>query len=93
MGIVIHTYNALYQQAQQLEHVIFTGFTHEPAEQVRKLLDSCQNLTRVFFSDNRSTAVGVCSEDGLPILVLKHNAPPLLALKVDITEIRWEPCQ
>ena len=53
--------NALYQQAQQLEHVIFAGFTHEPAEQLaRKLLDYLpESLTRVFFSDNGSTAVEV----------------------------------
>jgi len=53
--------NALYQQAQQLEHVIFAGFTHEPAEQLaRKLLNHLpKSLTRVFFSDNGSTAVEV----------------------------------
>ncbi len=53
--------NALYQQAQQLEHVIFAGFTHEPAEQLaRKLLTHLpKSLTRVFFSDNGSTAVEV----------------------------------
>lgn len=51
--------NALYQQAQQLEHVIFAGFTHEPAEQLaRKLLAHLpKSLTRVFFSDNGATAV------------------------------------
>lgn len=53
--------NALFQQAQQLEHVIFAGFTHEPAEQLaRKLLAHLpKSLTRVFFSDNGSTAVEV----------------------------------
>lgn len=53
--------NTLYQQAQQLEHVIFAGFTHEPAEQLaRKLLTHLpESLTRVFFSDNGATAVEV----------------------------------
>lgn len=53
--------NALFQQAQELEHVIFAGFTHEPAEQLaRKLLAHLpKSLTRVFFSDNGSTAVEV----------------------------------
>lgn len=53
--------NTLYQQAQQLEHVIFAGFTHEPAEQLaHKLLAHLpESLTRVFFSDNGSTAVEV----------------------------------
>ena len=52
---------ALYQQAKQLEHVIFAGFTHTPAEQLaQKLLTHLPaNLTRIFFSDNGSTAVEV----------------------------------
>jgi adenosylmethionine---8-amino-7-oxononanoate aminotransferase len=51
----------LYRQAQQLEHVIFAGFTHDPAELLaRKLLTHLPDaLTRVFFSDNGSTAVEV----------------------------------
>jgi len=43
MGIAIPLANALYQQAQQLEHVIFTGFTHEPAEQLAHKLLACPN--------------------------------------------------
>ncbi len=52
---------ALATQAQQLEQVIFTGFTHTPAETLaRKLLAHLPpSLTRVFFSDNGSTAVEV----------------------------------
>ncbi|AFY60037.1 adenosylmethionine--8-amino-7-oxononanoate transaminase [Synechococcus sp. PCC 6312] len=52
---------ALAEQAQQLEQVIFTAFTHEPAETLaQKLLDHLpQHLRRVFFSDNGSTAVEV----------------------------------
>jgi adenosylmethionine-8-amino-7-oxononanoate aminotransferase len=52
---------ALYQQARQLEHVIFAGFTHESAEQLaRRLLAHLPAaLTRVFFSDNGSTSVEV----------------------------------
>jgi adenosylmethionine-8-amino-7-oxononanoate aminotransferase len=52
---------ALYQQAQQLEQVIFAGFTHAPAEQLaQKLLTHVPPaLQRVFFSDNGSTAVEV----------------------------------
>ena len=53
--------NALFAQAIELEHVIFAGFTHEPAEVLaRKLLAHLpKSLTRVFFSDNGSTAVEV----------------------------------
>ncbi len=51
--------NAIYQQAQKLEHVIFAGFTHEPAvtlcEKLQALLP--KKLGRFFFSDNGSTAV------------------------------------
>lgn len=52
---------ALYRQAQKLEHVIFAGFTHEPAvnlaEQLLEILP--QGLKRIFYSDNGSTAVEV----------------------------------
>ncbi len=52
---------ALYQQALQLEQVIFAGFTHAPAEQLaaRLLTHLPNSLTRVFFSDNGSTAIEV----------------------------------
>ncbi len=52
---------AIYRQAQQLEHVIFGGFTHDPAEQFAAQLvpHLPAGLTRVFFSDNGSTAVEV----------------------------------
>jgi adenosylmethionine---8-amino-7-oxononanoate aminotransferase len=52
---------AIAAQAERLEQVIFAGFTHEPAaalaaELVARLPDG---LTRVFYSDNGSTAVEV----------------------------------
>jgi adenosylmethionine-8-amino-7-oxononanoate aminotransferase len=58
-----HPYIAekIYRQALQLEHVIFTGFTHEPAvtlaERLLPLLPG--DYSRVFYSDNGSTAVEV----------------------------------
>jgi len=52
---------AIYQQALQLEHVIFAGFTHEPAvavaEQLLSLLPA--GFTKIFYSDNGSTAVEI----------------------------------
>lgn len=50
---------AIYDQALQLEHVIFAGFTHEPAEKLAVAVLSYlpANSGRVFFSDNGSTAV------------------------------------
>ena len=52
---------AIYEQATTLEHVIFAGFTHEPAEQLSQRLIPLMpsSLNRVFFSDNGSTAVEV----------------------------------
>lgn len=58
-----HPYIAkcIYEQAQQLEQVIFAGFTHEPALQLsRRLLEHLPtNQAKVFFSDDGSTAVEV----------------------------------
>jgi len=49
------------EQAQQLEHVIFAGFTHPKAiEMTEKLLSILpSNQDKVFFSDNGSTSVEV----------------------------------
>lgn len=50
---------AIYEQATQLEHVMFAGFTHEPAvklcEELTHILPP--TLKRFFFSDNGSTSV------------------------------------
>lgn len=53
--------DAIHKQAQQLEHVIFANFTHEPAEQVAELVTGALpgSLNRVFYSDDGSTAVEV----------------------------------
>ena len=49
------------EQMQQLDHVVFAGFTHEPAiklsEALMKILPN--NQQKIFFSDNGSTAVDV----------------------------------
>jgi adenosylmethionine-8-amino-7-oxononanoate aminotransferase len=58
-----HPYIAkrLYEQALQLEQVIFAGFTHEPAvllaERLMQLLPG--RFEKVFYSDNGSTATEV----------------------------------
>jgi len=53
--------NALTSQANILEHVIFAGFTHEPAIKLSENLLSILplNQNKIFFSDNGSTAVEV----------------------------------
>ena len=53
--------DAIAGQAKKLEHVIFAGFTHEPAIRLAENLLSIlpENQARIFFSDNGSTAVEV----------------------------------
>jgi adenosylmethionine-8-amino-7-oxononanoate aminotransferase len=52
---------SIYEQAKTLQHVIFAGFTHEPAvtlcEDLQDILPLA--LCKFFFSDNGSTAVEV----------------------------------
>jgi adenosylmethionine---8-amino-7-oxononanoate aminotransferase len=49
------------QQMQQLDHVIFSGFTHEPAVKLSEALIGILpgNQQKLFFSDNGSTATEV----------------------------------
>ncbi len=56
-----HIAQAIAKQALNLEHVMFAGFTHEPAIQLAENLLSVlpENQGKVFFSDNGSTAVEV----------------------------------
>ncbi|CAG7856676.1 adenosylmethionine---8-amino-7-oxononanoate aminotransferase [biofilm metagenome] len=52
---------ALKDQLDTLEHVIFAGFTHEPAIRLAEQLVAVtpEGLTRCFFADNGSSAVEV----------------------------------
>jgi adenosylmethionine---8-amino-7-oxononanoate aminotransferase len=53
--------DAIYKQLTTLEHVLFGGFTHQPAvllaEKLMEILPS--NQQKIFYSDNGSTAVEV----------------------------------
>lgn len=53
--------NAIKKQLKSLEHVLFAGFTHKPAillaEKIIRIAP--KKLTKVFFSDNGSTAVEI----------------------------------
>jgi adenosylmethionine---8-amino-7-oxononanoate aminotransferase len=53
--------HAMSEQAQRLDHVLFAGATHEPAVQLaeRLLAVAPPGLSRVFYSDDGSTAVEV----------------------------------
>jgi len=59
--------DAIYKQLTTLEHVLFGGFTHAPAQQVAErllpLLPS--NQSKLFFSDNGSTAVEIAIKASL----------------------------
>ncbi len=52
---------ALSRQAAKLDHIMFAGFTHEPAlELLARLRQRLpEPLTRCFFSDNGSTAIEI----------------------------------
>ena len=56
-----HIAQKIFEQANKLEHVIFAGFTHEPAVQLaeRLLRILPPDQKRIFYSDNGSTAVEV----------------------------------
>jgi adenosylmethionine-8-amino-7-oxononanoate aminotransferase len=53
--------DAIYKQLTTLEHVLFGGFTHEPAVKVAETLMGIlpDNQKKLFFSDNGSTAVEI----------------------------------
>lgn len=79
--------SAIAEQARKMEHVIFAGFTHEPAERLAEKLRKwvAPELTHLFFSDDGSTAVEVAlkiavqhfSNSGRPekkeIVALEHG--------------------
>ena len=56
-----HIKAAIKEQMDSLEHVLFAGMTHKPAILLAERLVhlSSQGLTKVFFSDDGSTAVEV----------------------------------
>lgn len=64
--------DAIYQQLTTLEHVLFGGFTHQPAvllaEKLMEILPS--NQQKIFYSDNGSTAVEVAIKVALQF---NHN--------------------
>lgn len=52
---------AIKDQLDQLEHVIFAGFSHEPAIELGEKLSALTpaGLTRLFFGDNGSSAIEI----------------------------------
>ena len=75
-----HPYIAsrIAEQAAQLEHVIFAGFTHKPAIDLATNLLTIlpDNFTKIFFSDDGSTSVEVALKMALQYwfnLGIKHK--------------------
>lgn len=72
--------DAICKQAARLDHVVFAGATHEPAvELAEKLLKIVPaGLTRVFYSDDGSTAVEVALKMAIQYHYLKGNRRRLI---------------
>jgi len=72
---------AVSRQARTLEQVIFAGFTHEPAVRLAAALAGLlpPGLTRVFFSDDGSTAVEVALKMALQFWTGRGERRPLIA--------------
>ena len=66
------------QQMQQLDHVVFAGFTHEPAIKLSEALINIlpDNQQKIFFSDNGSTAVDVAIKMALQYHFNKGDKRP-----------------
>lgn len=66
-----HIINAMTAQMKQLDFVLFSGFTHEPAVQLSERLLPLlpNNQAKVFFNDNGSTAV----EAGIKMALQYHH--------------------
>lgn len=88
---VLHGYNhpainkAITDQLHQVAHVMFAGFTHEPAVKLAKTLVEItpEGLNKVFFSDSGSVAVEVALKMALQYWYSKGEAQrtTFLALK------------
>lgn len=67
--------NKVHQQMQQLDQVVFSGFTHEPAiklaEALVEILPSKQQ--KIFFNDNGSTATEIGIKIALQYHYNQHN--------------------
>ncbi|MBK5272182.1 MAG: adenosylmethionine--8-amino-7-oxononanoate transaminase [Bacteroidia bacterium] len=85
-----HPYIAqkIFEQAQQLEHVIFAGFTHRPAVQLAETILPLLpgHFSKVFYSDNGSTAVEVALK--MAIQYQKNQYPNSKSQRTKILALR-----
>jgi adenosylmethionine-8-amino-7-oxononanoate aminotransferase len=72
---------AIAEQARVLEQVIFAGFSHEPAARLAAELATVlpAGLTRVFYSDDGSTAVEVAVKMAIQYWRQRGERRPLIA--------------
>jgi adenosylmethionine-8-amino-7-oxononanoate aminotransferase len=72
---------AIARQARTLDHVIFAGFTHAPAAELAAELVTRlpSGLTRVFYSDNGSTAVEAAIKMSMQLYVNAGRPRRLIA--------------
>ncbi|MDB4951722.1 MAG: adenosylmethionine-8-amino-7-oxononanoate aminotransferase [Gemmatimonadetes bacterium] len=73
--------DAIAEQARTLEQVIFAGFAHEPAARLAAELVQVlpAGLTRVFFSDDGSTAVEAAVKMAIQLWAHRGERRPLVA--------------
>lgn len=76
---------AVARQAAKIEQVIFAGFTHEPASRLaRRLVERApEGLSRVFYSDDGSTAVEVAMKMAYQSWRLRGHPERRLFLALD----------
>lgn len=65
---------ALRSQAEEMAHVMFGGFTHEPAARLAKRLVGLSGLERVFFADSGSVAVEVALKMALQFQMARGHS-------------------
>ncbi len=70
-----HIAQAIAKQATTLEQVIFAGFTHQPAMELAENLLTIlpKNISKIFFSDDGSTAVEVALKMALQYWYNQNN--------------------
>ncbi len=71
--------NKIKEQVEELEHVIFAGFTHKPAIELAKRLVSItpKQLKKVFFADNGSSAIEISLKMSFQYFKNKGESRPL----------------
>jgi adenosylmethionine---8-amino-7-oxononanoate aminotransferase len=68
-----HISSRIALQAEQLEHVMFAGFTHAGAVELAEKLTALTKMDKLFYSDNGSTAVETALKMALQFW---YNASP-----------------